>query len=89
MPDPKTICTVRANGMIYSSWKSISISHEYSDGIPHFQMDCSEGGPLGGANDSRRLVPQTPVTIELGGQLVITGAIEARLASYDANRTTS
>ncbi|MGI3902545.1 MAG: phage baseplate assembly protein [Janthinobacterium lividum] len=85
MPDPKTICTVRANGMVFRSWKSITISHPYGDLIPTFQLVCSEGGPLGGANDSRRLVPQTPVTIELGGQLALTGAIEQRLASYDAN----
>ena len=85
MPDPKTICTVRANGMVFRSWKSISIAHPYGDLVPTFQLTCSEGGPLGGANDSRRLLPQTPVTIELGGNLVLTGAIEQRLASYDAN----
>ena len=84
MPDPRTICTVKANGMVYRSWKSITITHSFPDMVPIFQMSCSEGGKLGGDNDSRRLVPQTPVTIDLGGQLVLTGAIEVRLASFDA-----
>ena len=84
MPDPRNVCTVKAAGRIYKAWKSITITHTLPDMVPIFQMSCSEGGKLGGDNDSRRLVPQTPVTIDLGGQLVLTGAIEVRLASYDA-----
>ncbi|MGI3900528.1 MAG: phage baseplate assembly protein [Janthinobacterium lividum] len=85
MPDPRFVCTVKANGQDFKSWKSITIKRDFNDMISWFQMACSEGGPLGGAGDSRRLVPGTPVTISLGVQLVLTGAVTTRAASFDAN----
>ena len=84
MPDPRFVCTVKANGQNYSSWKSIRVRREYGDTVSTFQMTCSEAGPLGGANDSRRLVPGTPVQITLGGVLALTGAVTTRAASFDA-----
>ena len=85
MPDPRFVCQVKANGRIFSSWKSIRVRRVYGDTVSTFQMTCSEGGPLGGANDSRRLVPGTPVQITLGGVLALTGAVTTRAASLDAN----
>ena len=85
MPDPRTVCLVKANGMNYTAWKSITVRREFGDTVSWFQMNCSEGGPLGGANDARRLVPGTPVQITLGGVLALTGAVTTRSATFDAN----
>ncbi len=84
MPDPRTIATVKANGQNYTAFESLTVERKYSDMISTFQFSCSEGGPLGGTNDARRLVPGTPVQVLLGGKLVLTGAICTRSASYDA-----
>ena len=85
MPNPAYVATVKANGQNYISFESLTVNRSFSDMISYFQLTCSEGGLLGGANDARRLVPGTPVQIYLGGQLVLTGAVTTRAASFDAN----
>ena len=84
MPDPRTVCQVKANGLIYTAWKSITVRRAYGDTVSWFQMNCSEGGPLGGSGDARRLVPGTPVQITLGGVVALVGAVTTRSATYDA-----
>ena len=84
MPDPRTVCQVKANGRIYTAWKSITVRRAYGDTVSWFQMNCSEGGSLGGSDDARRLVPGTPVQITLGGVVALVGAVTTRSATYDA-----
>lgn len=88
MPDPRYVATVKANGQNYTAFETITVSRSVTDGISYFQMTCSEGGPLGGSNDARRLVPGTPVQILLGGKLVLTGAVTTRTATYDGQSHT-
>ena len=88
MPNPAYVATVKANGQNYTAFESLTVNRSYSDGISWFQLTCSEGGPLGGSNDARRLVPGTPVQIMLGGKLVLTGAVTTRSAAYDAGTHT-
>lgn len=85
MPNPAYVATVKANGHNYTAFEAITVSRSISNGISFFQLTCSEGGPLGGSNDARRIVPGTPVQIYLGGQLALTGAVTTRSASFDAN----
>lgn len=76
--DNTAILTV--NGQQYGGWENISITRSIEQISSTFDLRLSERWP--GQEDGRPIRPGEPCTVELGGEVVITGYIDDVLPEY-------
>ena len=74
---------LKCNGEIYSGWKEMRVTRSVEQATADFDLTVSERWPLLG--NAWQIFPGTECTIELGGELVLTGYIDAYEPGCDAN----
>ena len=89
MPKPQEICTITVDGEQYSDWESVWVHQEYgtaSGMFRTFRVTASEQSPPATDWSQIRITPGDWMTVELAGQLAISGYVYERQAFYDAQR---
>lgn len=86
MPNSWETVELNVAGRIYTEWKTVLVHKEFNV-YPHtFTFTASEAVGSDGQYltlDALQIVPGDPCTITLGGQLAITGWVNARQAAFD------
>jgi len=86
-PKPEETAVLTIDGMEYRDWETVMVrqclrEHPYY----HFRFTCSEGMPLSKNWAAMRIIPGQLCTVELAGEMAITGLVNTRQVFYDARR---
>jgi prophage tail gpP-like protein len=84
MPKPQEIAVVTALGQKYDIWTTVEVTHSADDVIDHALLTVSEISTGAKNFAAIKLQPGDPATVTLAGQVVISGMVYLRQASYDA-----
>jgi prophage tail gpP-like protein len=76
---------IRVNGEDFYNWESVWVQHRWTDPYPIFRFTCAEDVPAPSLWTKMQFEPGDEASIQLGGQLAITGVILVRQTAYDAN----
>lgn len=92
MPKPQEIATLIVDGIRFEDWETVMVRRNWGDSYAYFQFSAAERDPavLKPGNQlvnwqKLQFMPGAKCTVLLAGQLAITGYIECRQVSYDAN----
>lgn len=83
MADQKNLVTVLINGRSFGGWESVSITRSLDNAAAGFQLSVSERFP--GQNQPLNIIPGQACQVRIGGDLVITGYVDAVNPSHDGN----
>jgi prophage tail gpP-like protein len=89
MPKPSEVATLIVNGVTFTDWESVQVSHSIRE-APSYKarFTCSEPTPITPKLNlgKMQIRPGDVCYIELGGFPAMAGKIETRQVYYDANR---
>lgn len=88
MADPSLVATIVTAGGVYSTWKSVQIERTIGAPMSYLTFEAAEPGPSTSPPSwsNLQLMPGDPVQGLLAGQLVISGNVMVRQASYESNQ---
>lgn len=81
--DPNLVEIV-VNGMSYRGWTDVTVTAALDEAARTFSVEITEQSPLDMAGEFMGwpVVPDDEVQVRLGGQVVVTGVVDSRQASY-------
>lgn len=74
---------LKCGGQIYGGWKGMHVTRALEQASATFELAVSERWPIEG--NAWQIFPGTACTIELEGELVLTGYVDSYGPGYDAN----
>jgi prophage tail gpP-like protein len=83
MPNPQEIAELNVSGVAYQDWESVYVQHRWQQGWPTFRFTATEK-EVPQLYTDLKFKPGDPCTINLGGQLAVTGIITNRQVAYTA-----
>lgn len=78
-------CTLIVNNQQFSDWETVWVQHRWTDSFAYFKFTAAERTPLPANWTLLQFKPGDACTIQLAGQLALTGYIVERQTQYDAN----
>jgi len=83
MPNPQEVAQLLLGSLVFEDWETVLVQHRWQQAWPTFKFASTEGSL---PTDYRKLQfkPGDPCTIQLGGQLAVTGIITNRQVAYTA-----
>lgn len=87
MSDPKTVVTLTVDGLDYSGWTSVEISAGLERQARSFNIGITWKWP--GQNVLRPVKQGARCEVRIGGDLVVTGWVDATPISYDHEKVTT
>ena len=86
MSDEKTTVTLIAGGARYSAFTRAAVSYSANQAVRAFAFTVTDATDA--MDEQWNFMPGTPVTVLANGQLLVTGYINRRVPSFDANNHT-
>lgn len=87
MPKPTEEAVLTVRGQEFRDWETVEVVANLAEAYVQFRFTAAERDPLPLVNWTKlQFKPGDPCTVTLAGNLVVTGYIETRQVSYDANR---
>jgi len=83
--NPAEVAQLAVNSVSFQDWETVWVQHRWSDGWPLFRFTAAENATMPLSWINLQFKPGDECTINLGGQLAITGIILTRQTAYDAN----
>lgn len=80
--NPKETAEISVNGKRYRDWESVQVHMAEGEPKHSFKFLVSEGAPLVKTFAEQQIKPGDHCTIQLGGELAITGYVETRQVAY-------
>jgi prophage tail gpP-like protein len=87
MPKQTEIAILTVKGRDYKDWETVSVKHQLREApAMSCRFTCSEASPLSDHLDKLQIMPGTPCTVTLAGELAFTGKVTTRQVFVDARR---